>query len=280
MVNKFIHFREKGILNLLIFLACFSLIPFLSLRLQINSAITEERLLFVPPYEYLRNIQGGIKNLLADVYYIKGVLGVTDEFRNREERLPWIQEVFKAAVLLDKDMLQAYFFAGSAIVNTKDELKQGNEFLLFGLVNSPTYWQIPYWLGFNYYLLGDNLKAAEFYALASKRPGAPGFLKSNQVMLYYRAGEPRLGLLYLEGLLESVKDPQQLKWVKLKIEWLKNMITLQDAVESFKDHYGRLPQSLEELENKGIISDIPQDPFGSGYYLDSESGKIKSRFGG
>src|SRR3989338_1285925 len=133
MVNKFIHFQEKGILSLSLFLACLFTIPFLSLRLESRPVLTEERLLFIPPYEYLRNIQGGFKNLLADAYYIKGVLAVTDEFRSRAERISWIQEVFKATVLLDKDMLKAYFFAGSAIVNTKEELRQGNEFLIFGL---------------------------------------------------------------------------------------------------------------------------------------------------
>ena len=279
MVNKLAHFSEKGILKFLVFLACLLIIPFLSLRLQTDTALLGERLLFVPPQEYLSNIRGGFRNLLADVYYIKGVLAVTDEFNSRQERISWTQQVFKAAVLLDKDMLQAYFFAGSAIVNSKEELKQGNEFLILGLTNSPAYWQIPYWIGFNYYLIGDSLKAAEFYRLASQRPGAPNFLKSNQAMLFYKAGEPRMGLMYLEGLLESVSDPEQLKWVKLKIEWLKNMIVLQDAVESFKDRYNRLPQDLEELISRRLISSVPKDPFGGGYYLDDQSGKIKSSFG-
>ena len=83
----------------------------------------------MPPVEYLKNIKGGFKNSLADAYYIKGVLAITDEFESRKQRIGWIQEVFKAAVLLDPDLLQAYFFAGAAIVNSKEELKKGNEFL-------------------------------------------------------------------------------------------------------------------------------------------------------
>ncbi len=280
MVNKLIYLQEKGILTFLTFVFCLAVIPFLSLRLQALPPLTAERILIVAPDEYLKNIKGGFRNLLADAYYIRGVLAITDEFESRQERIDWIQAVFKASVLLDPDMLQAYFFAGSAIVNSKAELKKGNQFLEEGLVVSPGYWQIPYWIGFNHYLLGDYLKAAEYYRRASKLEGAPNYLKSNQPMLYYRAGEPRLGLMYLEGLLRSVNDPDQLKWLKLKIEWLKNIVILQDAVEQFRQSHKRLPAGLEELLEKGLIAEIPEDPFGSGYYLGTESGKIRSYMGG
>ncbi|MCF7907600.1 MAG: hypothetical protein K9L86_01825 [Candidatus Omnitrophica bacterium] len=279
MANKLIHFSQKGILTCLLFSFCLVAIPFLSSSLQTATPAIEERILFVPPAEFLRSIKGGFKNIIADTYYIRGVLAISDEFKSRKERIKWVQEVFKAAVLLDPDMLQAYFFAGSAIVNSKEEIKQGNEFLKFGLTQSPSYWQIPYWIGFNYYLLDDYLSAAEFYRKASLFPEAPNYLKSNQPMLYYRAGEVRLGLMYLEGLLESVSDPDQLKWLKLKIEWLKNMVVLQDKVEQFKDRYQRLPNNLAELVDRNFISEIPNDPFGGGYYLGTESGKIRSRFG-
>lgn len=279
MVNKFIYFPKKGILTGLIFCCCLVIIPFTSLRLQTAPSVAVEPILFVPPAEFLNNIKGGFKNSLADVYYIKGILAITDEFKSRKQRIHWIQELFKAALLLDPDLLQAYFFAGAAIVNSKEELKKGNEFLSFGLNNSPGYWQIPHWIGFNHYLIGDYLKAAEFYRRASEFPQSPNYLKSNQPMLYYRAGEAQLGLMYLESLLQSVNDPQQLKWLKLKIDWLKGIVVLQDGVEKFRDHKQRLPKNLEELISEGFILEIPKDPFGQGYYLAADSGKVKSSFG-
>ena len=129
MVNKLIYFPKKGILTGLIFCCCLVIIPLTSLHLQTVPSLAVEQIFFMPPVEYLKNIKGGFKNSLADAYYIKGVLAITDEFESRKQRIGWIQEVFKAAVLLDPDLLQAYFFAGAAIVNSKEELKKGNEFL-------------------------------------------------------------------------------------------------------------------------------------------------------
>jgi tetratricopeptide (TPR) repeat protein len=234
---------------------------------------------FISPLSYAGYIEGGFKGFCADVFYLKGVLSITDELTDKAAWLRRIQDNFAAALLLDNRLIQAYFFAGIVCGRTKNDLKQAIVFLKKYRALNPLEWKIPYWIGFDYLQGGDYLSAVQWYETAAALPGAPAFLKSNQVMLYYKAGLVSPGIAYIEGLLETIKDENRLEWITLKLAWLKNIVVLEQKAAEFKETAGRYPQQLEELVEKGLIAAVPEDPFGSGYYFEKGSGRVKSRFG-
>jgi len=190
----------------------------------------------------------------------------------------FVHNNFGLSILFDHKFLDAYFFAGVVVATDKKGLEEGISFLKKYLKFNPDSWRLLHWIGFNYYQLGKYLKAADYYRKASLLPDAPGFLKSNQPMLYYRGGRPDLGVIYLEGLLKSVRNKEELRWIKNKLKWLKNIVFLEKKINEFKNYFGRNPSDLKELVKYGLISSIPSDPFGKGYYLDKKTGRIKSRF--
>jgi tetratricopeptide (TPR) repeat protein len=282
MVDSSIYLHKKRVLNLL----CLILLAFLftsvfaiSFFLERIFPLEKEKIFYLPPLDSLKVISGTFHSFCADIFYIRGVLAITDEFEDRSSWVNWVQKNFDVAVSLDPKLTQAYFFAGVVVARDKEGIQKGIQFLEKGIKLNPDEWQIPYWIGFNYYQLGDYLKAVEYYQEASELAGAPKFLKSIQPMYYYKAGRPDLGLMYLEGLLHSIKDPKQLQWIKIKLKWLKNIIYLEEKIGQFKEIHHRLPEGLEELVEVGLMKEIPEDPFGTGYYLDKDSGRIKSRFG-
>ena len=85
-------------------------------------------------------------------------------------------------------------------------------------------------------------------------------------------------LCEIEGLLFSVKDARQLEIIKIKLDWLKNMVLLEDKVLEFKKIYGGYPQDLQDLIKANLIASIPEDSFGQGFYWDVAVNRIKSRF--
>ncbi len=283
MVNSQDHFFKKRILvsGLSFFLILILVILAFSgsLLLERCFPLAKELFYYVPPVDYLKLISGSFQSFCADFFYIRGVMAITDNIKEHSRWVDWVQNNFRAAIALDPDMLQAYFFAGIVVADNKEGLEKGIAFLKEGAQQNTKSWQILYWLGFNYYQAGDYLKSAEYYERASNLAGAPKFLKSIQPMQFYKARRADLGVAYLEGLLQSVKDPQQLEWIKLKLEWLKNIVILEKKVDQFVKIYGYSPDSLGDLLKMRLIDQIPVDPFGAGYYLDKESGRIKSKFG-
>jgi len=238
----------------------------------------ERKFFYVPPPDYLKIVSGSFRSFCADMFYIRGVLAVAEKIEDTGTWVDWVQKNFETATSLDPELTQSYFFAGVVIGRDEESINKGIQFLEKGFRRNPDEWQLPYWLGFNYYQLGNYLKAIEFYQRASLLPGAPDYLKSNQAMLYYKAGRPDLGRVYLEGFLRSVEDSRQLKWIETKLRWLDNIVYLEEKVRQFRKAFGFWPQELEELVKTGILDEIPEDPFGKGYYLDKDSHRVKSRF--
>lgn len=272
-------FSKKGIAFSIILGICIFSVVSLSFYLRKAFLLPKEKSLYTPPPKYVELISGSFKGFFADLFYIRGVLALTERMDNTSLWVDWVQENFRTAVCLDPNLVQAYFFAGVVVAKDAQSTHRGIEFLKQGLILNPKSWQIPYWLGFNYYQLGDYLKAVSYYRIASQLPNAPAFLKSNSPMLYYRAGRPDIGILYLQGLLQSVKDKKQLEWIKMKLIWLENLVFLEEKVDEFRKTFGFAPQTLEDLVNYKLIPGIPEDAFGGGYYLDKQTKTVKSKFG-
>ena len=277
MDNSHSYISKKGILTFVVLTVCVLSIAGYSAYLNHSFSSKEERFFYTPPVKYMKLISGSFKSIFAGAFYIQGILALSDNTK-RHFRVNWVQRNFNVAVSLDPKLVQGYFFGGIVIGYDKYSINKGIEFLKKGLRLNPSEWEIPYWLGFNYYQLGNYLKAVKYYRVAAKLPGAPKFLSSNPAMLYYRAGRADLGVAYLEGLLRSVKDKKQIEWVDTKLKWLRNIVILEKKVKEFKAQYGALPASLNDLVNKGLLRQIPHDPFGKGYYLDKKSGRVKSHF--
>ena len=257
---------------LFLFLSIFSL----SVFLEKNAFLQNPPIHYVPPLEFVKLISGTFQSFWADVFYIRGIMAITGDFENKTERTFWVQENLKLAVALDSNLLQAYFFAGLVMGQDEETIKMCIKFLKNAFSKKPLDWHIPCWIGFNFYELGDYLSAIEYYKKAAQLPNGPKYLKSNQPMLYYKAGKIDLGIVYTEGLLHSIKDSKQLEGIEIKLNWLKNIVTLEQKVEEFKEMYGETPENLEQLAAKGFLDKIPEDPFLGGYFLDKKTDRVKS----
>lgn len=283
MDNSQIYIPEKRILSrtplIFAWLLLFIFITAGSFLLEKAYPARKGSLFYIPPLEYLEIISGSFRPMFADIFYIRGILEVAGEYKEQGAWVSRVQANFQAAVNLDSRLIQAFFFGGVVIANNEENTRRGIRFLEKGIQLNPDEWRLHYWAGFNYYQLGDYLKAVEYYLSASRLPDAPRFLESNLVMLYYKAGRPDLSRAYLEGLLSSIADASQTNWIEIRLKWLKNIIELEEKARQFRQLHGRWPQDLQELVVNGLIEEIPPDPFGSGYYLDTDSGRVRSRFG-
>lgn len=282
MVDSQIHFHKKRILIRFYFslawVCLFVFVILCSFFMEDTFRLAKRKFFYTPPLDYLKVVSGSFRSFCADIFYIRGVLAVAEKIEDAAIWVDWVQKNFEIATNLDPGLIQGYFFAGIVIGRDEASINKGIRFLESGIELNPGQWQLLYWLGFNYYQLGNYLEATEFYQRASLLPGAPDYLRSTQAMFYYKAGRPELGRVYLEGLLRSVKDTKQLEWIEIKLKWLDNIIYLEEKVWQFKRTFGAWPDGLGELVKKGLLDGIPQDPFGKGYYLDRDSHRVKSKF--
>ncbi|MBE2260231.1 MAG: hypothetical protein IAE88_15325 [Rhodobacteraceae bacterium] len=58
-------------------------------------------------------------------------------------------------------------------------------------------------------------------------------------------------------------------YLKMRAARLQDLATLQDAVQRFRERFGKDVQKLDDLVSSGLIAEIPADPLGFGYRLDA-----------
>lgn len=249
-----------------------------SLYLSPVSSQQKKKIYYLPSLESLKLISGNFRPLFAEALFIKGVLELSEPIPGR---MDYLLKLFGTSIGLDPKLISAYFFGGVVVPRNEEEIASGIKFLKQGLKLNSSNWKIPFWLGFNYLQLGNYAKAAEYYRIAANLPDSPNYLKTNLAFFYYKSNRAQQGLLYLEGLLHSLKDKRVLAIIERKIEWLKGLTFLEKKVAQYKLLYGIWPSELKDLVKVNLIKQIPEDRFGKGYYLEKgllESPKIRSRF--
>lgn len=56
----------------------------------------------------------------------------------------------------------------------------------------------------------------------------------------------------------------------------RDLQTMERALMHFNVRYGRYPENLKELTEKGVLTRIPKEPFGGEWQYDADSGEIRS----
>jgi len=249
-----------------------------SCYLRSKSEIRKDVRYILPAQEFFSLCSSRGRSLPANLFYVRGVMALTDDYTDHRQWLRFVQGLFSLAVKLDPELKESCFFAGLALGESEYALRRGIAFLKQHRYLYPQNWEIPYWIGFNYYLLGQHLKASRYYSQASALPGSPSYLESNQPMLFYKAGRPDLGIAFLRSLQSSVRVQGEKKWLKGKLQWLETILFLEEKVKEFELRFGYRPGSLQEIKQKGLIKAVPENPFGSDFVLDKQSGRVKSVF--
>jgi tetratricopeptide (TPR) repeat protein len=275
-------YKERNLRPLSFFILCLFLAVILfSFCSDKQPSPEKKRLYYVPPADYLVFVSATHKILLSQLFFIRGIMDLSEKFPQGSDRVDYLLQSFKAATALDPKLISAYFFGGFVSPKTGEEIEKGSCFLEEGMKKNPQDWRLPFWLGFNNLELGRYAAAIDYYRKAVALPQSPDYLKTNLAFLYYQSGNFSAGVLYLRGLLLSVQDERLKRLLAGKIRWLEGLALLEDKLQQYHRRFGSWPRSLDDLKERGLLQVIPQDDFGEGYYLkeDLSAGrpKVKSR---
>ena len=181
----------------------------------------------------------------------------------------------KTAVLLNPYNEDAYYFAQAAFSWDVGQVRAVNSILKYVYKYRPWDFQIPFFLGFNYaYFLHDYIKAAKYFKDAAKLSGSSLFANL-AARYFYEGGRTQLGIAYLKFLIKNTRNKAYKKIYLTRLKALEALNYLQKGVDKYKKIYGKLPKSIDELLRRGIISYIPEDPYGGKFYID-KNGKVKT----
>ena len=251
----------------------------MALDRQRSAAVRAEELSYLPKGEYLKIAVLGYDQFAADLIWLKAVqhLGAA---RQSKGGFAWAYHVVNVVTDLDPKFLPAYLASGTILGVVAGLQYESIEILRKGMRENPEVWQLPYYIGYDYfYELCDPAKAAPYFQAAARLPNAPSYLPGLAARMTVAGGDPGAALEFLQRLYGQTSDPRLREAIELKIKEViveLDIRELQDGVHRYRARFGRVPRSLKELVAKGLVARLPEEPFGGRYEMDRSSGTVRA----
>lgn len=218
------------------------------------------------------------RGLLADILFIRAIQhtgSLVWKPLNFALDSPWKYAIMDRVTQLDPHYYNAYLFSGMGLIQDFDDILLARPILERGIKNFPASWELPFWLGYDFYLYqNDYATASRYLLMASEKPDAPKsffalLLKTlNHQGAYHQA----------QALMSKMAANQPPGSVKIlyekKATRLKHLAQLQDAAQEFAKEKKRNIENLDELLRSGLLEKIPSDPLGQVYYWNKEQERV------
>jgi hypothetical protein len=238
-----------------------------------------ERLAQLPAGESLKPALLGYHHLGADLLWLRFVQ-VLGKKRNTPDEFEWMYHALDVITTLDPQYAYAYQVGGIVLTELAHRVDLSNRILQKGAEANPEVWWLPFNLGYNYYFhLHDPGRAAEYVARAARLTGGPAYLPGLATRMYAEANNPDVALDFMSAMWRQADNPI----VKAELETrMKELIIERDiglmetAVTRYHHRHGILPPGLDDLARSGDLTQVPSEPFGGEYRLDSKTGRVWS----
>lgn len=261
-------------------LLCYGLLigPF---SLYMANKPIEEKLGYVPSVKLLKPLSADQKELVGASLVIKvlmyfgGIIGKAQEGKVISEPpdLQGMSRLLHGAVQLDPYNMDAYYFAQGFLSWDAKQFKVANALLDYGMKYRTWDWYLPFFAGFNSaYFMKDYPKAAAYYKRAADLSGQD-LHKSLAGRYIQESGQTDLAIAYLSAMEKGEKNQALKKSYQIRLVAFHEVRRIEVARDRFVAEHSRLPVSIEQLIQLGLLAPAPVDPYGGRFYLDP-SGKV------
>lgn len=240
---------------------------------------TEDVLLYLPNGKHLKIMALGQEALLADLFYLWAIQYYSNY--EREDRYRYVHHIFGEVIgELNPNYVDAYWIGAMILTTEGKDLDGGLALLERGIEANPDKWILPYLAGWECFNFQEYERAGEYFERAASVPGAPTNIIRLKAGMESKAGD-------LEGALrewtqlrdDPASDSDTRAIAKRRVKDLTVQLDLRQLnqlVKRFRSETGRSPGSMEDLVRGGYLPFVPDDPNGTPYALERETGRVVS----
>ncbi|SHO45737.1 hypothetical protein [Desulfopila aestuarii] len=230
------------------------------------------------PTSLLQAICLEFQGVVADLLFLKTLtfMGYKIDQNTSPEPEDWqsIYNVLDKITDLDPSFLDPYVFAEMILTWQAGMTEQVDNLLHKATIGRPNDYRPHFYLGFNaFYFRNLASEAAPHLRKASVLPDAPKYLAGLASRMSLYGSQTVLGILFLEELIAETYDPLTKQQLKTRLDALKQIYLLEQAVNQYKTETGVFPKNLTDLVDRHYIERIPSDPYG-GEFVILSGGKI------
>ena len=253
----------------------------MSVSAHMNERPVAIKLGFVPPVDALKMLPRehhatmGASLSLKVLFYFGSLV---EEWKNQVMLQPEYQQMFhtlETATQLDPYNADPYYFANAIFTWDAGRVQEVNQLLVYGMDFRTWDAMLPFFAGFNEaYFLKNYEKASRYMAQAAEKSGNAGMARLAS-RYFYEAGELTLAIEFLSQMEHLAPSAGEAELYRLRKEALHAVAMIQQALADYRARFGQIPESLDELVRDGQLSQLPIDPYGGQFFVDSE-GQVRS----
>jgi hypothetical protein len=215
----------------------------------------------------------GFDSTVASFLWVKTLPEILDLFRNHTEYLSDL------SYLNQVDPKLGYPYAFSVLtlpaIPTSTGFLYGVQASMVvgqaGLANADPDWRIPYYMATNEFLdFHDRKQALIYFNLAAQTPGVPYYAKRFAENFGAEQKDRDLTRGLWQTIRDTTNDPDTKIRAQAYIDRLDMFDYLEQAAVAYKKVYGSFPTDVTQLVARKIIPQLPQDPFGYSFIIDSK----------
>lgn len=244
----------------------------------LRKKIPGSSIIYIPSGKYLKFVTFGYPSILADIIYVWAIQYYSDY--NIPDRFKYLDHIFSIIFELDPHYLDPYDIGALIASYEANDLNLALKILDKGLENNPDQWFFPYTAGHYIQMKKKSQKLAqEYYKKTMEVKGAPDIVRRLYANSLYKAMDYQRALQAWLEIYQTATDDRIKKIASNHLYRAKATIDTQnikEAVEKFKDKFGRNPMDLSQLVRAGFLSSLPKDLDGKDYLYDPKSGEVKA----
>jgi tetratricopeptide (TPR) repeat protein len=268
--------------KLLVFLLVFSCSLFMGLKGITDkihrSNIPGASIIYIPSGKYLKYATFGYSSMMADLVYLWAIQYYSDY--TIAERYDNLDHIFAIIAELDPHYLDPYEMGAIIAVYEARDPYLAFKVLDRGLEKNPQQWIFPYQAGhYAAMTLKDYELAREYYKKTMEIEGAPDIAKRLYADAAFKSTDYETAW---QNWLEVYRtaDDERIKKIAsnhmYQVKTSRDIAKLEDAIERYRQKFGRLPEELTQLVRSGILDSIPKDLDGKDYFYNPQTGEVES----
>ncbi len=267
----------------IILILLFSLAALMGLKIKIDKIsrkkIPGSSVIYLPSGKYLRFAAFGYSSLLADLIYIWSIQYYSDY--SAADRFKYLDHIFSVIAELDHRYLDPYQTGALIALYEAKDFDLAFKILDRGLAKNPEEWIFPFQAGHLAQMVKKDYQLArKYYRKTMGIKGAPPIAKRLYANASFELSDYKTAWNTWLEVYETADDQRIKKIASNHLYRVKAAIdiqTIQEAIEQFRESYGRNPEELSLLVKGGFLPSLPKDLDGQDYLYDFQSGEVKTQ---
>jgi len=222
----------------------------------------------------------GFRNLLADIAWLEAVQ-VSGNRKMTRDDYDRLSDLLSTVVRFDPRFVIPYLLGGIVLGDSPGHIGAALDLLARGERQIPSEWRFPFYTSYvQYFSLGNPEEGGTALLRAARIPGSPAYFPLLASRMLAEGNRPETALAFLQEMTARETDPRRKASLEERVRRViveRDLQSMEMAIATYTAAVGAPPRKLADLVQEGMLSRIPEEPYGGRYLLTPDGGVRSDR---